>query len=253
MVNLEELNLCLSVTRLESTYIDGNDLYEQFLIRMKKLKKFTFNICSHALSYGHLQTELQSIEDIQRSFIGKGYPEVISHVYKCLGNYSFIKSSMCHIYSLPFQFEYFFELNNYFQGGQFRTVRYLRMEDDICFGHDFFQIISQDFPFVEYLYLSNREAQKNKQHSSILLTFPYLTHLDVYYGHIDYAELFLLKTNSYLPRLSCLCIELTSLMEITNGFTNDVKDFNFNSLTNLDVQDEIFIHSRNFHEYFPLL
>jgi hypothetical protein len=253
MINLEELNLCLLVTRFDSTYIDGNDLYEQFLINMKKLNKFTFNICTNAMNFRSAQIQLPSIEDIQCSFIGKGYPEVISNIHKCLRTFGTQETTMCHIYSLPFEFEYFFHLDNCFQGGNFDKVRYLKMEDRISFEHELFKIISRDFPFLEYLNLYNLESQKNKQYSSILLTFPYLTYLDIYWGHIDYVELFLLKTNIYLPRLSYLCVKSTSLMEITNGLTKDVEDFNFSSLTNLDVRDDIFIHPENFHEYFPLL
>ena len=253
MTNLEELNLCLFVIRQDSTYIDGNDFYEQFLIYMKKLKKFTFNICTEAQNYCDSQIQLPSIEDIQFSFIRKGFSEVISSIHKCLENDSIREISMCHIYSLPFQFEYFFHLDNCFQGGTFDKVRYLKMEDKISFEYEFFKIISRDFPFLQYLYLNNLESQENKQYSSVLLTFPYLTYLDIYCGHIDYVELFLLKTNTNLPRLSYLCIKSISIMEITNGLTKDVKDFNFSLLTNLDVREEMFIHSRNFHKYFPLL
>ncbi len=42
MINLEELELYLSVERFDSTYIDGIQLYDQFLIYMTQLNKFTF-------------------------------------------------------------------------------------------------------------------------------------------------------------------------------------------------------------------
>ncbi len=44
MINLEELQLYISVERYNSTYIDGIQLYDQFLVYMTQLKKFTFNI-----------------------------------------------------------------------------------------------------------------------------------------------------------------------------------------------------------------
>ncbi len=44
MINLEALELYLSVERFDSTYIDGIQLYDQFLICMTQLNKFTFNI-----------------------------------------------------------------------------------------------------------------------------------------------------------------------------------------------------------------
>ncbi len=63
--------------------------------------------------------ELPSNEDIQRTFIGRNDPEVFSYVntnpYKFDGE--------CHIYSFPYDFEYFLELNNSFEGGIFHKVR----------------------------------------------------------------------------------------------------------------------------------
>jgi hypothetical protein len=44
MINLEELQLYLRIVRFDSTYIDGNQLHDQFLVYMTKLKKFTFNM-----------------------------------------------------------------------------------------------------------------------------------------------------------------------------------------------------------------
>jgi hypothetical protein len=42
--NLEELTLFLSVIRNESTYIDGTQLCNDFLIHMSQLRKFNFSI-----------------------------------------------------------------------------------------------------------------------------------------------------------------------------------------------------------------
>jgi hypothetical protein len=49
------------------------------------------------------------------------------------------------MYSLSYEFEYFYDLDNYFQGGMFHKVRYLTMDDDsTAFEHKLFQLISQD-------------------------------------------------------------------------------------------------------------
>jgi hypothetical protein len=93
---------------------------------------------------------------------------------------------------------------------------------------------------------------KDKEHSSKLITFPYLTFLDVEYARVDYAKLFLLKTNVYLPRLLNLCITYESLTEITKNFTNDAMDFNFGKLKSLYVRRS-FDRPKNFHVYFPFL
>jgi hypothetical protein len=49
---------------------------------------------------------------------------------------------MSHVYSLPYQFEYFLHLNNSFQGGMFDKVQYLLMTDGRPFEHNLFKLIS---------------------------------------------------------------------------------------------------------------
>jgi len=137
MVNLEELRLYLSVHRFDSIYIDGIQLHDQFLICMTQLKKFTFNIKTVVFSIT-ARVKLQSIEDIQRSFIGRGYQPVAS--YASLPSFSY--DGQCHIYSLPYDFEYF-RLDNSFQGGVFDKVRRLTMADQIPFENKLFKLISE--------------------------------------------------------------------------------------------------------------
>ena len=79
MINLEELKLYLSIGRFGLTYIDGNQFYDQFLIYMTQLKKFTFYIKT-VVSFKTVRFELPTNEDIQRSFIGRGYQQVASYV-----------------------------------------------------------------------------------------------------------------------------------------------------------------------------
>jgi hypothetical protein len=180
MINLEELKLYLLVERRNSTYIDGIQLYDQFLIYLTQLNKFTFGIFTRVVKK-NIGIELPSNEDIQRSFLGRGYPQVASYIdpnpFQCDGE--------CQIYSLPYDFEYYFDLDNSFQGGMFHKVRQLTMSDSKRFKHKLFQIISQDFPFLEYLSISNNRSMKDKEHSSTLITFPYLTFLDVEYARVD--------------------------------------------------------------------
>ena len=108
MINLEELKLYLSVNR-SSNYIDGIQLYDQFLIYMTQLKNFTFNIKTE-ISFEDIKFELQSNEEIQHSFIGRGYPLVASYV----NSNPFALDGACYIYSLPYEFEYFVKLDNSF-------------------------------------------------------------------------------------------------------------------------------------------
>ncbi|CAF1352189.1 unnamed protein product [Adineta steineri] len=247
MINLEELKLYLLVRRFDSTYIDGYQLYDQFLIYMTQLKKFTFYMKTE-VSFETVRFELPTNEDIQRSFIGRRYPQVTS--YTCTQSVSF--DGVCHIYSLPYDFEYFVDLNNSFQGGIFKKVRLLKMYDTISFEHNFFELISPDFPFLEFLYINNNYPRKDNQHSSTLIKFPYLTYLALYYTHVDYVKLFLFKQNMYLPHLLNLSIKYKSLITITKNFTNDPKYFNFDQLKSLRL-DKSFVRPQNFHQYFPLL
>ncbi len=216
MINLEELNLYLSVRRSDSTYIDGIQLYDEILIYLTQLNKFTFSINTHVFNM-HVTLELPSNEDIQRSFSGRRYQQVASYVH----SKSMDAEGTCHVYSLPYQFEYFYYLNNCFQGGMFHKVRQLMMTDVVSFEHKLFKLISEDLSFLQFLYVINTHPQRNKQHSSALITFPHLTLLDIKWAHIDYAELFLLEKNIRVPRLLNLCIKYISLAEITNNFTNN--------------------------------
>jgi hypothetical protein len=70
---------------------------------------------------------------------------------------------------------------------------------------------------IECLNIFNGYPQNDKQHSSILITFPYLTFLNLKRAHADYAELFLLKTNMHLPSLLNLSIKYKSLFNSNNS------------------------------------
>jgi hypothetical protein len=247
MVNLEELKLSLSISRSDSSYIDGIELYDHFLVHMTQLKKLTFNIWTH-VDNERIKVGLPLKRDVQHSFIGRGYQQVASHVER--GEYRY--TGKCHIYTLPYDFEYF-DLHTSVQRGKFHKVRKLNMHDTIHYKHNVFKYISEDFPFLEVLWISDSESPKWKQqHLSTLITFPYLTVLDLEYSHVRYAEALLWKRNVSLPRLSNLKIEYKSLTTITNNFTKDVKHFNFDKLKSLDLC-EPFVRPENFHGYFPLL
>ncbi|CAF3682807.1 unnamed protein product [Adineta steineri] len=170
MVNLEELKLYLLVQRFDSTYIDGIQLYDQFLVYMAQLKKFTFNIKTN-VSNIFSKVRLPSNEDIQHSFIGRDYQQITSYVH----NDSIENKGTCLIYSVPYEFDCFFGLDNSFQRSIFYKVRYLTMDDTIPFEHKLFNVISEDFPLLEFLRIYNHYSPKIKEHLLTLVTFPYLT------------------------------------------------------------------------------
>jgi hypothetical protein len=214
---------------------------------MSQLNKFTFSIHTD-VSSDKVRIDLPSNEYIQRSFIGKGYGQVGSYVHTRPIDHAY----RCHVYSLPYQFNDFIYLNNSFQGGIFDKVRSLTMHDTCPFEHNFFKLISEDFPFLNELYIWNLQPQKEKQHSSTLITFRHLILLDLVRAHDDYAEQFLLDKNIHLPCLLDLCIDYQSLTVVTNNFTNDSARLTCAKLKRLRTDGPL-VQPENFNQYFPLL
>ncbi|CAM4925278.1 unnamed protein product [Rotaria socialis] len=247
MTNLEELTLLLSILRVDSNYVDGVHLYDEILIPMPRLNKFTFSIVSQTVNK-NIKIDLPSNDNIQSSFIERGYNQV--------GSYADFNSTTnvgrCHVFSLPYRFEIFINLNNFFTGGIFNKVRCLFMNDTSSFEHELFALVSQAFPYLEKLYVYNFQAQKNKQHSSTLIVFSHLVKLILSAVHVDYAEQFLFEKNTRLPRLLELTIEYETLAIVTNNFTNDAARLNCVNLQNIHIEGS-FVRPESFHHYFPLL
>ncbi|CAF3386053.1 unnamed protein product [Rotaria socialis] len=219
MTNLEELTLLLSILSIVSQTVNKN-----------------------------IKIDLPSNDNIQSSFIERGYNQV--------GSYADFNSTTnvgrCHVFSLPYRFEIFINLNNFFTGGIFNKVRCLFMNDTSSFEHELFALVSQAFPYLEKLYVYNFQAQKNKQHSSTLIVFSHLVKLILSAVHVDYAEQFLFEKNTRLPRLLELTIEYETLAIVTNNFTNDAARLNCVNLQNIHIEGS-FVRPESFHHYFPLL
>ncbi|CAF4944711.1 unnamed protein product [Rotaria sp. Silwood1] len=179
MLNLEELTLFLSIIRNESTYIDGTQLYYDFLINIPRLNKFIFS-------------------------------------------------------------------------GLFNKVRWLVMLDMRPFENELFQVISQCFPFLQRLSITNLQSQKNNQHSSTFITFPHLFELDLKRAHIDYVVQFLFDKNTSLPRVTHLTIRYETLAIVTQGFTNDAARLTCAKIRCLVVK-ESFVRPEKFLSYFSSL
>ncbi|CAF2498502.1 unnamed protein product [Rotaria sp. Silwood2] len=248
MLNLEELSLQLSVIRAKTSYIDGNQLYEQVLKYLPRLNKFMFNIHTHIINT-RIDSDLPSNDDIRNSFIKQGFQLVGTCATKIFRN----NGGDCHVYSLPYPFSDFLFLSNCFQGGQFNKVRILMMLDRYPFEHKLFKIISEDFPFLQKLIILNLKEQKNDQHhSSTLITFNHLLKLNLISAHNAYATLFLSDRSTRLPCLTNLKIRYSTLASVTNNFTNDETRLNCAKIKSLYVRD-LTVHSQNFNSYFPSL
>lgn len=233
--------------RGSGNFIDGIQLYDDVLIYMPQLNKFSFRIDTR-VSIKNRTTVLSSKKDIQKSFIGREYEKFGLHVETLLTD----DEIHCRIHSLPFRFDRFLYLNHSYQGGIFNNVRCLCMCDWHPFEHKFFKIISQDFPFLEDLLIANEKPQTSKQELFGSITFPHLIRLQIDTAHIDYAEQFLVEEKCHLPRLLDLSITYESLMTVTNNFTRDSTRLICSKLTFLELT-EPFVRPQHFNQYFPLL
>ena len=260
MINLEELTLYLSIIRFDSNYIDGTQLQDDILSFMPRLTKFTFSL-ETAIVKKKNDLVLSSDEDIRRSFIGRGFGPVGSHLdifAKENGSeghayslpYKFYSRSQ--IYSLPYQFSDFLFLSNSFVNRTFEKVQTLCMADMHSFEHEFFQTIARSFPLLKRLIIFNDEPQRAKQQSRTLITFRNLFYLDLQSAHIDYVEQFLVDQYCHLPCLLVLRVNYSSLAHVTKNFTNDSTRLACSKLKYLAI-DEPFIRPEHFHQYFSSL
>ncbi|CAF4185607.1 unnamed protein product, partial [Adineta steineri] len=229
MINLEELILFLIAIRTDSTLVDGTELYDEVLVHMSQLNKFVFSINTNVFIENN-EMDVPSNEEIQNSFIGRGYGQVGSCVHfeprkpkNRVIDFEEAKAIVkSHIYSLPYQFESFLHLNNSFKGGM--------------------------FPLVKTLTISNLEPQKKKQHSSTLISFPHLNLLNLVDAHDDYAQQFLVDANTHLPCLLDLCILYESLEIVTYNFTNDATRLYCSKLKGLHM-DKPFMSRKILYQY----
>ncbi|CAF1680248.1 unnamed protein product, partial [Adineta ricciae] len=247
MINLEELQLFLSVLIRESFCIDGYGLWHDFVGRMTQLRKFTFNIYT-TVWFRSMDIAIPWNEFIQSTFHGRNYPSVAAYVTK-KPNWC---DHDCHIYSLPYDFEYYHDLDNHFPGGMFSKVRLLKMRDSVSFKHRLFEVVAHDFPFLEFLRISNTKPMEDKEDSCASIAFPCLTFLDLRDAHVDYAEMLLLQTKTHLPCLLNLSVEWNQLTNITKNFTEKPTQFNLKRLKCLDVCQP-FVRPEGFDQYCPFL
>jgi hypothetical protein len=213
---------------------------------MPQLNKFIFSINTLVVNK-NIRINLPSNNDIQYSFIRRGYQQIASYTHK----ESMERGSTCHIYSLPYQFENFYNMNCHFQGDIFDKVRCVMMTDrEHPFEQELFQIISNSFPFLRTLIICNYQSQKRKQQLFPTITFPHLHSLDLQYANVDYAAQFVCHTKIYLPCLLELTITYESLVMITNNFTNDATRLICARLQILKICSS-YVRPENFHTYFP--
>ena len=252
MANLEELTLNI-INEDRTTFVDGTQINNRILAHMPLLHKFTFHIRTTKTELHHLVNYLSS-DDIQRTFTNIGYQHVSCILYYITG------SAICHVFSLPFMFDHIDYIGNTFSPIVFTRVTGLSIYDVIPFKHEFFIRIARSFPLLKKLSVMNNESQSqisDKSKSDVnqlntIVEYPYLISLCLEYVHLDYMELFLNETKTYLPRLIKLTADYDQLTIVTVSFTRDATRLNCAKLKKLVVKKAL-AHSKDFYAYFPLL
>jgi len=227
MSNLEQLGLYLLVID-RNRFIDGNDLKQNIIDYMPRLNQFDFNICS-TMSFED-QISLPSNEDIQHSFEHFLYDQIMS----CVNYFFEKKKGQCHIYSYPFTISIYPNIANNFPGGLFKCVTKVSLFDEHPFEHQFFIQISESFPFMKKLIITNRKPQNNKQcrrsknnnENFVIIQYPHLKYLDFKETHDDYVEQFLLDTKTCLPYDVVLFTNYKPLKRVTHKFTRNATRIN---------------------------
>jgi len=182
------------------------------------LKKFQFNI--HSFIFINNVINLPLNEDIERTLSLIGNEKYVSSV----NYYHHAQPTSCNIYSYSCTniIEYYFNITNNFPGGLFMNVKSITLYDEYPFEHEFFIQISQSFPIVKRLSLTNKKPQieNNLEESALtVVKFSCLVVLNFDEAHDHYVEQFLFDTKTFIPNNVLLGIEYNQFKRITHNFT----------------------------------
>ncbi|CAF4495167.1 unnamed protein product [Rotaria sp. Silwood2] len=211
---------------------------------MPQLHTFNFCFCTD-IRINPLVNHL-SKDDIQQTFTNIKCQQQM----ECIVNYLNLTGT-CHIFSLPFMFDYLECIGNTFPSIIFNHVRRLWIHDEIPFNHEFFIRIACSFPLLKELYVMNDEPQSSildtlnsndNQLSSTIIEYPYLISLDISNCHIDYIEEFLNDTKIRLPHLMKLTVNYDKLIIVTENFTRDVTRLNCTKVKKEQINMDRFLY-----------
>ena len=138
MNKLEQLSLNVSVGTGERL-IDGNDIHQDILIYMPRLQTLIFHI--HSVCDAKILGENFSSKDIERTFVNIGYEQVV-----CMTHYYTSIHIMCHVFSLPYAFDFLHMFGKNFGKMIFTNVTRLALLEYAPLEYEFFFQLAQSFP-----------------------------------------------------------------------------------------------------------
>ncbi|CAF4281013.1 unnamed protein product, partial [Adineta steineri] len=119
-------------------------------------------------------------------------------------------------------------IGNIFPNIVFNNVIELWIHDIIPFQHEFFLRITQSFPLLQHLFITDltslsykRKKSPNNIQADQIVKYPHLILLDITGLNNDYIEQFLNETKTYLPCLTILCVSYEQLQITTEDFTRE--------------------------------
>jgi hypothetical protein len=142
---------------------------------------------------------------------------------------------------------YFDNAINLFPNELFQCVREVSLFDERPFEYEFFIRITQAFPLLEKLTLTNEIPQKQKlinndKHLPII-EYPRLIEFNFICVHDDYIEQFLLDTKTFLPNNIHFWGEYKDVKRVTQNFTLDTMRVNCAKIKYLYFYDRFHISS----------
>ncbi|CAF2265145.1 unnamed protein product [Rotaria magnacalcarata] len=155
MSNLEELSLNI-INDKRTSFVDGTQINENILVHMPRLNKFTFYISTET-KLNHIVHHLSN-HDIQRTFTNIGYQQICCFLNRISNNV------ICHVFSLPFAFDYLEYIGNRFPSMIFNHVIELAVHDILSFKHEFFMQITRCFPLLKRMRVLNSRPQLQLSH-----------------------------------------------------------------------------------------
>ena len=219
-----------------------------FISQMDKLKEFRFHIRQRIKVKNQL--DLPSSEEMKCTLTSLSDLEVL-----CWIDY-FSKNNIgqCHFSTSPSPQMHFENITNNFPLGLNQYVLSVKLLDQRPFEHEFFFRISQSFPFLRELTVSNLEAQIEKfdddgEHFP-MIKYPHLIVLHLINIHDDYVEQFLFHRRTTLSNLLHLTIDYEQISRVTHHFTREATRINCGKVKRLS-SDAGFHLSEYFCAYFP--